>query len=54
MDQSLVGTDRPMGDSQIVVLPGQQTQEHPALNWFKLIFLVLITYGLMASMAFIW
>lgn len=57
MNQSLSGSpDSPYGQQQQLIIIQQQgpPQEHPAVNWIKLIFLLAGTYGLMVSMWFLW
>ena len=41
--------DQPYGGKQAMVSM-EEPQEHPALNWAKLIFLILLTFGLIVSM----
>ena len=54
MNSSLAGNaDQPYGANKAVANPGAET-EHPALNWAKLIFLILLTFGLIVSMWEIW
>ena len=53
MNQPLASSgDNPYG--QRAAMMGQVEEEHPALNWAKLIFLILLTYGLIVSMWEIW
>jgi len=44
-------SDRPFGGSSGLA---PEPIEHPALNWIKLIFLILMTFGLIIMMWFIW
>jgi hypothetical protein len=54
MNQPLAqNSDRPFTGNKALML-NQEPEEHPALNWAKLIFLILLTYGLMVAMWFIW
>ena len=52
MNSSLAdNADQPYGGK--VALPNEEI-EHPAINWAKLIFLILLTFGLIVSMWEIW
>lgn len=54
MNQPLAqNSDRPFASNKALMI-NQEPEEHPALNWAKLIFLILLTYGLMVAMWFIW
>lgn len=45
--------DQPYGGNKVVIVSDPDA-EHPAINWLKLIFLVLLTFGLIVSMWEIW
>lgn len=54
MNQPLAqSSDRPYGGNKLQMMNADPV-EHPVLNWVKLIFLILLTYGLIVSMWFIW
>ena len=54
MNESLAqNSDRPFSAQKQNFIVGEP-EEHPAVNWVKLIFLILLTFGLIVSMWFIW
>ena len=44
--------DNPYGAKRTMIM--EEPEEHPAINWVKLIFLFFLTYGLIVSMWEIW
>lgn len=53
MNQPLAtDSDRSYGGNKNMLAP--EPMEHPAQNWVKLIFLILMTFGLIVMMWFIW
>ena len=45
--------DQPYGGGKTVVVV-EEFYEHPVVNWLKLIFLILMTFGLIVSMWMLW
>lgn len=52
MNQPLAqNSDRPYGGNSLL---NPEPQEHPVLNWIKLIYLILLTFALIIMFWFLW